>query len=212
MPRKRIYRTEEFPYHVVVRCANKEWFQLPMPEVWNIFSIYLYFICVAYKVQIHSFVLMSNHFHMLVSTPEANIDQAMNYLLREVSRRIGEKTKRINQIFGGPYHWTLIKNSTHYSHAYKYVYRNPVHAGLCSKVEEYKYSSLHGLLGLCYLNIPAIDNLNLIYDTTKVLKWLNEEYSEENRESIRKALSHREFQFERDSESGYQNLLETSIV
>jgi REP element-mobilizing transposase RayT len=183
-----------------------------MNEVWNIFSIYLYFISVAYKIQIHSFVLMSNHFHMLVTTPEANIDLAMNYLLREVSRRIGQRTHRINQIFGGPYHWTLIKNSIHYLHTYKYVYRNPVHAGICAKVEEYKYSSLNGLLGMSYLNIPVIDNANLIYDTGKILKWLNEEYSDSHRESIRKALRHTEFQFERDPEDGYVHALENRII
>ena len=63
-----------------------------------------------------------------------------------------------------------------------------------------------------YLNIPAIDNLSLIHDTTRVLKWLNEEYSEENRESIRKALHHREFQFERDPISGYEHRLKTHLV
>jgi REP element-mobilizing transposase RayT len=212
MPRKRTYRTEQYPYHITARCTNKEWFQLPMKEVWNIFSIYLYFITVAYKVQIHSFVLMSNHFHMLITTPEANIDLAMNYLLREVSRRIGQRTNRINQIFGGPYHWTLIKNSIHYQHAYKYVYRNPVHAGICNRAEEYRYSSLNGLLGMSYLNIPVIDNVNLIYDTGRILKWLNEEYSDSHRESIRKALRHTEFQFERDPEDGYVHQLENRIV
>ncbi len=201
MPRKKLYRTSDLPYHITARCSNQEWFDLPMPEVWRIFSMYLFFISRAYSVQIHSFVLMSNHFHMLATTPEANIDEAMNYLLREVSKRIAEKSERTNQIFGGPYYWSIIKNNIYYQHAYKYVYRNPVHAGLCRRVEEYPYSTLPGLLGMRYLDIPVIDNQNLIQNTGSVLSWLNQEYQEEDRLSIKSALKHREFCFPQDKSS-----------
>lgn len=202
MPRKKIYRTTDFPYHVSARCTNKEWFALPLPKVWEIFSIYLYFITLAYGVRIHAFVLMSNHFHMLISTPNGNIDEAMNYLQREVSRRLGEETDRINQIFGGPYHWTLIKNNIYYHHAYKYVYRNPVKAGICKRVEDYRYSTLRGLLGKDRMMIPAFDNLGLIQNPYKQLAWLNEDYSEENYQLIKKALRHREFCFPADPLTG----------
>lgn len=212
MPRKKIYRTDEYPYHVSARCNNREWFAIPMPVVWNVFSDYLYFINHAYKIEIQSFVLMSNHFHMLVQTPEANLDQAMNYFLREISRRLGEESGRINHIFGGPYHWTLIKNSIYYQHAYKYIYRNPVHAGICKRVEEYPFSSLRGLLGMDRLVMPVYDNLNLIQDPGRQLSWLNRDYSEENRLAIKAALYHSEFTLPRDPHSAGLSSLEQEVV
>ncbi|WP_374077301.1 transposase [Bdellovibrio bacteriovorus] len=212
MPRKKFYPTTDYPYHVTARTTNKEWFGAPMEVVWGLFSDYLHFIWRAYDVRIHAFVLMNNHFHMLISTPEANLDLAMNYLLREVSKRIGEKTGRINQIFGGPYHWSVIKNSIHYQHAYKYVYRNPVHAGICKNVEDYKYSSLPGLLGLDYLYIPVYDNLNLIQNPVTQLRWLNDEYEDEDREAIFRALKRREFGFSRDSSTARIHYLENTVV
>ncbi len=212
MARKKTYRTEDYPYHVSARCTNKEWFLLPMDEVWEIFSIYLYFVTLAYGVRIHSFVLMNNHFHMLISTPRGNIDEAMNYLQREVSRRIGERTNRINQIFGGPYFWSVIKNPVHFQNVYKYVYRNPVHAGICKNVEDYRYSSLRGLLGVEHSVLPVFDNLGLIQNPQQQLKWLNTEYSEENHLLIRAALRHREFGFVANPFTGKKPSLENTVL
>jgi REP element-mobilizing transposase RayT len=212
MPRKKFYRTTEFPYHVTARTTNKEWFGVPIEFVWCVFADYLHFIWRVYDVRIHSFVLMSNHFHMLITTPSGNLDLAMNYLLREVSKRIGEKSGRINQIFGGPYHWTVIKNSVHYHHAYKYIYRNPIHAGLSDTVQDYPYSTLRGLLGLDYLHIPAYDNLHLIQNPHKQLAWLNEEYQPETQAAIRYALRRAEFSFPRDETTQRNHFLEDNIV
>lgn len=183
-----------------------------MDFVWSVFSDYLHFIWRAYDVRIHSFVLMSNHFHALISTPEANLDEAMNYLMREVSKRIAERSGRINQVFGGPYYWSVIKNSIHYQHAYKYIYRNPVHAGICERVEEYKYSTLRGLIGMDYLYVPAYDNLGLIQNPHTQLKWLNEAYDDDSKEAIRKALRRREFGFARDERSLKRHPLEVTVV
>lgn len=202
MPRKKFFPTDLFPYHVTARCTNKEWFDLPMPVVWDIFSRYLYFVTLAYGIRIHSFVLMSNHFHMLLTTPDANLDKTMNYLLREVSKAIGEETGRINQIFGGPYHWTVIRNRLYYEHAYKYVYRNPVEARICGRVEQYPYSTLRGILGFDHLPFPAFDNMNLIVNPDAQLRWLNEPYPNTDfLEEIRLAMRYREFEFHADRTS-----------
>jgi len=202
MPRKRFFPTDQYPYHVTARSHNREWFELPTEQVWEIFSRYLYFITLAFGVRIHSFVLMNNHFHMLLSTPDANLDKAMNYLMREVSKSIGLETGNINQVFGGPYHWSVIKSRLYYQHAYKYVYRNPVEAGICGRVEKYPFSTLRGLLGMAHLPFPAFDNMNLIQNPGEKLKWLNEPYpTSDFLEDIRLALRHSEFEFHADSSS-----------
>lgn len=193
MPRKRFFPTDQFPYHVTARSHNREWFALPMIDVWDIFSRYLYFITLAYGVRIHSFVLMSNHFHMLITTPNANLDEAMNYLMREVSKAINHETGQCNQVFGGPYHWTLIKNRRYYEHAYKYVYRNPVEARMCARVENHPYSTLRGILGMDRLPFQAFDNMNLISNPGEKLSWLNSPFPEPDFiEVIRKAMKKNE--------------------
>ncbi len=183
-----------------------------MGFVWSVFADYLHFIWRAYDVRIHSFVLMNNHFHMLISTPEGNLDIAMNYLMREVSKRIAERSERINQIFGGPYHWSIIKSNVHYHHAYKYIYRNPVHAGLCKRVEDYPYSTLRGVLGRDYLHIPTYDEFPFQGSIEKHLHWLNEDYEDCSKEAIRLALRRNEFGFAREKKAQRPHRLDDLVI
>ncbi len=188
MPRALRILTSEYPYHVTARCINKEWFQLPLSLVWRIFSDYLYLIRIIYGVEIHSFVLMRNHFHLIIKTPDANLSEVMNYFMREVSKEIGRFTGRINQIFGGPYHSSVIVRDTYYMHAYKYVYRNPVEAGISESVETYPYSTLHGLLGFSKLVIPVVLDDVLFSDMESTLAWLNTDYKADHKCQIKNAL------------------------
>jgi putative transposase len=212
MPRKKFIASNEYAYNVSARCINKEWFSLPMHDLWIMFADYLFFIHHAFGVRIHSFVLMNNHFHLIVRTPNMNLDKAMNYFMRETSRIIGFRSGRINQVYGGPYHWSLIKSPKYYNHAYKYVYRNPVEAGLSSKVENYEYSTLSVLLGNQHSMIPIEYDETLFSDFTEQLQWLNTPYpSTDIKHDIRKALRKTEFHFAKDK-SGKPHFLEDSIV
>jgi REP element-mobilizing transposase RayT len=211
MPRKKRENSNIYPFHVSARCINKEWFRIPIEEVWLIFNNYLYLAKHAYNLDILNFVLMNNHFHMLLRTPESNLSQAMNYFMREVSKEITRTCGRINQTFGAPYHSSLIKTNHYYLHAYKYVYRNPVEAGLCANVEDYKYSTLNGLLGLSPLIIPVSEDETLFSSVEQTLAWLNTTYDGDNKNKIKKALKRTEFSFEKIGNSRKLDDLESEL-
>ncbi len=132
-----------------------------MNEVWSIFENYLFFIYHAYSVEIFAFVLMSNHFHMLVRAPKNNLSETMNYFMRETSRQIGRDAGRINQTYGSRHFKSEIRPVIYFLNAYKYLYRNPVEAGLSVEVESYKYSTLSILLGQQKSLIPLVDDQTL---------------------------------------------------
>ncbi|MCB9024791.1 MAG: barstar family protein [Bdellovibrionaceae bacterium] len=73
IPRPKAILQNEFPYHVSARCINKEWFHIPMENVWDIFCRQLTYISWVYDAKVHAFVLKNNHFHLLVSTPRSNL-------------------------------------------------------------------------------------------------------------------------------------------
>ncbi|MBX3021726.1 MAG: transposase [Bdellovibrionales bacterium] len=184
-----------FEFFITARCANKEWFKIPLPEVWDIFSRYLAFISHSYDIQIRAFILMANHFHLIVSADSANLPPAMNYLMRESAKEINRLSGRINQVWGRPYHSACVIGYVHYQNVYKYLYRNPVEAGICERVEEYPYSTVQGLLGFSHLLIPVQDEI-LLNDVEFQLEWLNRKPSAEKyREEIRKGLGKRTFSF-----------------
>lgn len=131
---------------------------------------------------------MSNHYHMLARTPHFNLPAGMHYLKMNVSKEITALSGRINQTFAGPYHSSLIDNSEYNRAVYKYIYRNPVDAGLAKNVESYPYSTLFGLLGFGASTISLVEDVFLFENTQQTLKWLNEQDEIETRDAIRLAL------------------------
>jgi REP element-mobilizing transposase RayT len=202
MPRKRYIPEPNLPFHIWGRANNKEWFGLPMDVTWEIFSNQLYFIHHAYNFRIHNFVLMSNHYHMNGRTPDANLAEAMNHFQGEVSREIGRATGRINSIFGCPYGRSLLRTSGHFLDSYKYTYRNPVEARMIGRVEDYRYSTLHGLIGRSQLIIPVEYDDALFSDIEGTLRWLNEDYpTHEYRDAMSRGLRRSEFKLPKKFEN-----------
>lgn len=182
------------PYHISGRCLNKEWFAVPMPEVWRILCDYLYFAHHAFDLKIHSFVLMSNHFHMLVSSPLGNISPAMQYFMKETSRALAIESKRINHIWGARFSRSEITSHHYFLNAYKYVYRNPVRSGMETRVEDYPYSTLNALVGEAKLTIPLVNDFTLFSDIEGTLRWLNTPAPSEFNEAMSRALRRKVFQ------------------
>lgn len=96
MPRSKAILQSDYPYSITARCINREWFNISMNRVWDIFCDELTHVNQVYNMNIHSFVLMSNHFHLITSTPEANMSQAMQQFMHRSSRALTKEGNRIN--------------------------------------------------------------------------------------------------------------------
>ena len=160
---------------------------------------YLYLTQKLFSLNIHSFVLMPNHFHLIVTAPENNLGNAMNYFMRETSKEMNRMSQRINQTFGARYHRSLINGIFYYQNAYKYVYRNPVRAGLVRRAEDYPYSTLHGLCGKGHQHIPLVED-TLLFNPNfdhKSLEWINTPPEDQIESEVRKALRKPIFEIKR---------------
>lgn len=211
MPRRKLIESKENPYHLTLRTNNRDWFDLPMPVVWDIMERYLHFVHHAFATHVHAFVLMSNHLHLIARFPNGGLADAMQYFGRETSRSIGYATDRINHVWGGRYYRSEIRGFHHYMNVYKYVYRNPVEAGITGTVESYPYSTLPGLLGLRRLLIPVAEDTLLFGDPVWSLAWLNTAPRPDDRESMRRALRRLEFGFLKDKHTNADHPLCTRL-
>lgn len=194
MPRRRLERSSEYPYHVSARSNNKEWFHAPLEMVWDVFCRELTFVSTEMDVRIHAFVLMSNHFHLVLTCPREDVGRVMRQFLGSVAKTLNRISGRQNHVFGSRYFGSMIRTEEHFDCVMKYVYRNPAKAGLISRVEEYSFSTLHSMFGLARPQLSISKPLALSADwmnhlpTPDVLDWLNEPFLNEQDELISKSL------------------------
>lgn len=205
MARRIVELSDIYPYHLCARSNNKDWFELPLNFVFNIYCTILKKTIKAYGIQCHSFVLMANHFHMLASTPKGNMSAAMRYFMTESSRALARGSGRINHVYGARYHWTIIRSPEHYAHAYKYIFRNPIEAGIASKAEDYQWSTLNNFhpkfLHLTSPNQNGFDEY-LPTDRQVLLRWLNQSEGSDYTDQVKKALRRHEFSFSQNKNTG----------
>ncbi|HXH74010.1 MAG TPA: transposase [Bacteriovoracaceae bacterium] len=202
MPRPLLIKCDTHPYHVTSRCNNKEFFPLPMSEVWNIMIPQLLKVQKEHKLAIHAFVLMSNHFHLLCHTPEANLDQAMHSLLRNTSVIISKRAQTMNHLWGGRYRWSLITSQTHYFQVYRYIFQNPVRAGIVSRVEDYQFSTLRA-----EVPFPLHSSVPMTFGGGEgEIIWLNEKFDSEDLELIQKGLRKGQFDVNRKKFKAFSRL------
>lgn len=207
MSRTPLIRSDQHPYHIVCRSNNREWFYIPIRDFWSITLEVMAREAVKSKMKIHAFVLMSNHFHLLVSSVDGNLDEPMRYLLREVCRQVNKSANRINHVFGGPYKWSLITKTSYYLHCLKYIYRNPVNAHICERVEDYPFSTVSAHANPEKFPI-SIQHWKWAGDWMKwgdyqsILDWLNTPYPHGLNDYVRAALRRRSFEIPKNRNTG----------
>ena len=96
--------------------------------------------------QIHSFCLMSNHFHLVIETPNANLVEGMKWLLGVYTGRYNRRHKVFGHLFSGRYKALMVDGSGngYLKSVCDYVHLNPVRAGLLrpdQPLEAYHWSS-----------------------------------------------------------------------
>ena len=147
---------------------------------------------------------MPNHFHLLARTEEVPIGKILADLMRDTSRRMNAEVSRINQNWGESAFRTEVTQAEYFSNVYRYVYQNPIRAGLSKSVETYPYSTLAGLLGQTKIFIPLIEDSTLFEgDVSKTLEWLNDRQDENSVSMIRSGLKYKEFRVLKDRYKGY---------
>jgi len=96
--------------------------------------------------EIHAYCLMSNHFHLVVETPDGNLVAGMRWLLSAYTLRFNPRHKRFGHVFSGRYKALVVDGSgTGYLRTVcDYVHLNPVRARLLQaeqRLLEYPWSS-----------------------------------------------------------------------
>lgn len=97
--------------------------------------------------RIHAYVLMGNHYHLLVETPEANLSRGMKWLQSTYTSRYNRWHKLFGHLFQGRYKAVVVdgQEGQYFQVVSTYIHLNPARAGLIhigeQKLKRYRWSS-----------------------------------------------------------------------
>ena len=148
--------------------------------------------CGAMNWKLHAWVLMGNHYHLCIETPEANLVSGMSWLQSVFANRFNRVRKANGHVFQGRYKAILLDGHA-LGQVCHYIHLNPVRANMveCQKLESFRYSSFHQLwnprkrwkFGVYWEFLDAAGHLD---DTPEghhlykdYLNWLSEEDDEQ---------------------------------
>jgi putative transposase len=95
------------------------------------------------KYLLHEFVVMPNHFHLLI-TPEQALERAVQLIKGGFSFRIKKELGFGGEVWQSSYYDHRVRDEEEYSRIRTYIQENPVRAGMVSSPMEYAYGSAMG--------------------------------------------------------------------
>lgn len=94
-----------------------------------------------YGYLLHAYVLMDNHYHLLIETPHANIKQIMQNINTSYTVYVNRRHNRVGHLFQGRYKAFIVDKESYLLELGRYLHLNPVRAGMVIMPGEYQWSS-----------------------------------------------------------------------
>ena len=103
---------------------------------------------VSHHITCHAFCEMTNHYHLVITTNEANLARAMHQLNSRYAEWWSRRHDRPGHVFQGRYGAQIVSTETYLLTACVYIARNPTRAGLVASPEKWPWSSYRATAGL----------------------------------------------------------------
>ena len=104
-------------------------------------------VCDRFNWRCHAFCQMTNHYHMVVETPEGNLSHGMRQLNGVYTQQVNRRHARSGHVFQGRYKAILVEKENYLLELSHYVVLNPVRARMVSNVGKWPWSSYQAMLG-----------------------------------------------------------------
>jgi REP element-mobilizing transposase RayT len=140
----------EFPnalYHITSRGNRREDIYLSDSDR-GVFLELLLQVRERFNWVFHGYCLMSNHYHLLVETPESNLSLGMRQLNGVYTQRFNRAHRRDGHVFQGRYKAILVQKDAYLQELSRYIVLNPVRAGMVRSAKDWRWSNYRATAGL----------------------------------------------------------------
>ncbi|VAW64050.1 FIG00759408: hypothetical protein [hydrothermal vent metagenome] len=139
----------EFPgalYHVTARGNHQEDIYEEDGDRLEFLSVFQE-VCDRYNWICHAYCLMSNHYHLLIETPDANLSKGMRQLNGVYTQAFNRKHNRVGHLFQGRYKAILVEKDSYLLELSRYIVLNPVRAQMVRSAVNWRWSSYRAMIG-----------------------------------------------------------------
>jgi REP element-mobilizing transposase RayT len=95
----------------------------------------------------HACCLMTNHYHLVIETPDGNLSKGMRQLNGVFTQYSNRRHGRTGHLFQGRYKAILVDGDSYLLELARYVVLNPVRAGMVGEAGEWPWSSYRAMVG-----------------------------------------------------------------
>jgi putative transposase len=142
MPRHPRVHAEGLLYHVIARGNNGQKI-FPRETDYEAFLEALRVVRKRYPFYLYAYVLMSNHFHLLLEVQRSSTGRILQSLLTGYVRRFNRIHRHKGHLFQGRYKAILCDRDSYLMELVRYIHLNPVRASLVKRPAEWTWSG-HG--------------------------------------------------------------------
>jgi len=129
--------------------------------------------CALYKVDIHTYCLMDNHYHLLIETTLENLSLFMRRVNSNYAIYFNKKNKRVGHLWQSRYKSWYITNNNYLYSLFKYIEYNPVNAKITNNIGEYPFTLLGTMANTNLSIIPCAVNSRLKNELGDIKKYLS---------------------------------------
>jgi putative transposase len=147
MPRPKRIHYEGAVYHVTNRGNERRKIVMNDEDRW-MFVRLLGEMIDENKIICHAWVLMDNHYHLLLEVPGANLSLAMKHLNALYTQKFNKKHHRVGHLFQGRFKAIVVEKESYLQELSRYVVLNPVRARMVKHPKEWKWSSYRATAGM----------------------------------------------------------------
>ena len=104
-------------------------------------------VCARFNWRCHAWCQMTNHFHLVLETPEANLSQGMRQLNGVYTQQFNRRHALVGHLFQGRFKAILVERETYLVELARYVVLNPVRAGMVARPDDWLWSSYRAMVG-----------------------------------------------------------------
>jgi putative transposase len=94
-----------------------------------------------YSLILHGYVLMTNHYHLIIETPEKNLSKIMHHINSSYTTYININRKRSGHLMQGRFKSIVVEKDCYLLELSRYLHLNPVRANMTQLPEDYRNSS-----------------------------------------------------------------------